>query len=87
MDALREALAQLQAADSYYETSEAKDGNAYYRGKAERAYVNAGTLAAVAQAQQLRRIADALEVLASRLPHLREYVGPVSEDEDAGSTD
>lgn len=86
MDALREALAQLQAADSFYDASE-NGTNAYYRSRAERAYENAGTLAAVAQAQQLRRIADALEVLASRLPHLREYVGPVSEDEDAGSTD
>lgn len=59
--ALEMAQYSLRDAQSYYETSEEKDGNALYRSLSERAYQQAAIYAAVAQAEALERIAAALE--------------------------
>lgn len=59
--ALESAINLLATAERYFEASEAKDGNAFYRGLSEQAYREAAAYAAVAQAEQLKRIGDAME--------------------------
>jgi hypothetical protein len=61
MDALSKAQAELKSAEHYYDESERRDGSAFYREQSEKAYAHAAIWAAVAQAEQLKRIADLLE--------------------------
>ena len=61
MAALQRAQQSIARAESYYDTAEEKDGNAFCRGRGDTAMANAAIFAAVAQAQQLKRIADAME--------------------------
>lgn len=60
MNALQQALAALDAAEGYYEAGEAKSSS-HYHDMSRKAYENAAVYAAVAQAEQLSRIAAALE--------------------------
>jgi len=66
MNALELAYQELSAAESAHDKAEQQDGNAYWRSRAERHYQQAAAYAAVAQAEQLKRIADMLEALAPR---------------------
>ena len=61
MDALQKAQQELDEAESAYNTAEEKDGNAFYLSLSERHYMQAEIYAAVAQAEQLKRIADAMQ--------------------------
>jgi hypothetical protein len=61
MNALDLAQEELSAAESAHDKAEQQDGNAYWRGRAERHYNQAAVYAAVAQAEQLKRIADMME--------------------------
>ena len=61
MDALRQAQLALIEAESMFATSEEKDENAFYRGLSEKHFQEAISYAAVAQAEQLKRIADAMQ--------------------------
>lgn len=61
MDALAEAKRLLERAEAYYNASEEKGGNAFYRGKRDEAMQHAAIFAAVAQAEQLKRIGDMVE--------------------------
>jgi len=65
MDALYEAQRQLVLSESYFDEAERKDGNTYYVSKGEAALRNAGAYASIAQAEQLKRIADCLDVIIS----------------------
>lgn len=60
MDTLANAQQELAAARSAYDISEQQDGNAYWRSRSERHFQQATVYAAVAQVEQLKRIADAL---------------------------
>lgn len=61
MNALEQAQQLATQAQSYYDTAEEKDGNAYYRSKGDTAMQHAAIFAAVAQAEQLKRVADMVE--------------------------
>jgi hypothetical protein len=61
MNTLQQAAAAWQQAEDYRNASEAKGGDAYYRSMAESAKADAATLAAIAQAEALTRIAEVLE--------------------------
>jgi len=63
MTTLQQAQALLERAESEFETSERKDGNAYYRSLSERHYSEAAIYAAVAQAEALTRLAEVAEEL------------------------
>jgi len=61
MNALDMAQDELVAAESARDKAEQQDGNAYWRSRSERHYQQAQAYAAVAQAEQLKRIADMME--------------------------
>lgn len=62
MDTLKEARGLIDmAADHYGTADEGKDDSAYYRSLGDEKLRYAAILAAVAQAEQLERIANALE--------------------------
>lgn len=67
MDALQRAQQSIERAESYYDTAEEKDGNAFYRGRGDTAMANAAIFAAVAQAEAAQRQAAALERIADAL--------------------
>lgn len=66
MNTLELAQQELAAAESALDNAEKDGGNAYWRGRSERHYQQAAAYAAVAQAEQLQRIAD---MLAAYLHH------------------
>lgn len=71
---LQQAQSAWRDAQFYYETSENKGGNGYYRSQTEAAKQDAATLAAIAQAEALTRLAEVVEELLesdSVLPLLR----------------
>lgn len=84
MDALEQAQSKLWEAQSAYDVSEAKDGNAFYRELSEMYYRQAAIYAAVAQAEQLSRIADALERVAGA-PMAEGIVNPEVDDNSSWS--
>jgi len=61
MDALQKAISEIEVAQNLYELSEDRGGNAFYRSQSDVAYQHAAIYAAVAQAEQLKRIADAMQ--------------------------
>lgn len=75
------ALRLLAQAESEFETSEARDGNAFYRSLSERHYREAAIYAEVAQAEALEKIARAINIyLNDNDEESNEAVGRTSED-------